>query len=75
MWPILRGLLPERMGFLMLIPGRKGMVAHEDGDQALQHLDLGVGYAGLPILYAAAMHTDLFRQRDLRQRHPRPQHQ
>jgi len=72
MWPILGGLLPERVCFRTLIPGRKGMVLQEDGDQALQHLGLGVGQAGLPILHAAAMHADLLCQRDLRQRDPRP---
>ncbi len=72
MWPIVRGLLPERERFRTLVPGRKGLVAQEDGDQALEHLSLGVGEAGLPILHAAPMHADLFCERDLRQRDPRP---
>jgi len=72
MWLIARGLLPKRERFRALIPGRKSLVAQEDGDQALEHLSLGVGEAGLPLLYAAPMHADLFCKRDLRQPDPRP---
>jgi len=72
MWPILGGLLPERVCCRTLIPWGKGMVLQEDGDQALQHLGLGVGHTGFPLLHAAAMPAELFRERDLRQCDPRP---
>src|SRR5262245_65087122 len=70
--PAVRGVLPERECFRTLIPRRKGMVAQEDSDQALEHLGLGVGYASLPILYAAPVDADLLRERDLREPDARP---
>src|SRR5262245_505683 len=67
---ILRGALPKRLCFLTLVAARKGMVAQEDGDQALKLLGLGVGCASFPILHAAPMHAKLFREFDLGERYP-----